>query len=607
MLLRLFLPSTSSLEIKQKPLGQELKEEKSQLLEILKEVTPSSSDYHKPLTFNQNLKDNLPYNVYSLSEKQYENLVIAISIMLQIVDELEKGLKPHTGKSLQEKDSTVFLYVEYGPINIPIPIHLEPYAQSFTAKDEKKQIIDKSIKPGEERARYILGCLVTSFIQCYEKVSCSPTFMRIFCEKLEGNCIDDRTRAAFRYASTGDFNIETFTNILQKAYVKYSEEKNEGFFWFLTKLMQHHWGEKFKPDTADTGYAKEYGSISREHYPLIKNGFFSLEMEEIDTDNGFLFAFKGIPPSMHHLKIELVHILLQYERNSLQTLKIHNEEERKAFNTLMLGKFNEKSFLYYLVMDCKEQKIAQQLVSNASVGLLANLTDIWKEPLYSRTIGALEDKSLSKAMTICNQYYEETGVENILLHLDEIINQLTIDEFIHFVKHSNINIGSKDQFGMILHKADKRYSPEEMIRFIFVTKALPKIFDEDSQKIYDEIIKESSIFYYLLTHQSLEMINPIVQMSPDILLGALLERFPNLKIDKGFIKHIMPSLKADHIVALLKMSDWYDDSITEFLSYSPIIKSCHMIELIKSITPIKNFFDHENICLLLPALFHKIK
>jgi hypothetical protein len=535
----------SSALIEQKPLDQELKEAKSELLKILKEIAPSCTNFYTPPALTQNVKNGLLYNLYALSEEQHKNLVVVISIMLQIVFELKKGLEIHIGKSLQEKAGTIELYVQYGSENIiEVPLHLQPYAQVFKIKDEKGQTIDKSIKPGDERARSILRSLVFPFIQSYETLSISPSFMRTFCEKLAGYCIDIRTRSAFRYASIGDFNIKPFTDILQKSYVDYSEEKNEGFFWFIKKVMLDHWGEKFKPDEAETGYAKEYGKIGLESYPLIKKGFFSLELSNIVNNNDFLFVYNAIPSTSSHLKIEFILVLLQHEKDLLQTFTIQNEEERKAFNTLILEQFNEKSFLHYLVTDCKEQKIAQHFISNITLDLLSSFKELWTEPLYSKTIGALEDKTLSKVMTICNHYYKVSGIESILAYLDEIIGQLTIDEFLAFLKYSNIL---------------------------------------SSEKMSSDLFSHTLSNYQALSNDT------------------------EFKINKDFIKYVLPYLKPDKIMDLLKNKGEYNKEIVHFLSEDIRINSSHLIQLIKDIASIENYLDLEAIIYLMPALFHKIK
>ncbi|MBV8801799.1 MAG: hypothetical protein JO131_02320 [Gammaproteobacteria bacterium] len=597
-------------EQKEKPFAQELKEAKSRLLEIMTDIQPLCIDYHNPFTLSQNIRDGLQHNPYSLSEKQHENLIIVLSLMLQITDALEKGLQPHTGKSLQEDDGTVYLYVTYCSVKHPIPIHLEPYAQSFKVQDSKGITIDKSIKPGEERGKYILGCLVTQFISCYEKVSIHPQFMQMFCEKLDGNCLDARTRSAFFYASTGDFNIGTFTNILQKAYAQYIEEGNEGFFRFLLILMTNYMGTKFKPDSADTGFAKEHGELDLNHYELIKRGFSALE--DVNINNDFLFMLDKLSSFLISadlfdiVKVDFIKILLQHEITFLETFQIKNEKERKQFNTLMLDPVNGKSFLHFVAIDCKSEKVARQFILNASMHLLENMTDIWQEPLLSRTIEVLEDKSAIRPLMLTHKACKEIGIENIIVNLNDIVSNLTYKEFVYFVKYSNLlNDNAPLHFKTVLNKAEKMFSIDQVLALICTIKEIPDIKDDASQNKFDEIIQDKLLFNYIINHTNEKFLTLISKISPDVLFLALQSISSDIYIYSPFLEFIISRLSPQQSIEIFKKFQQFNENSIQYLSSHDQITSDNIIDILTVLTQVWPYHQND-IIQLLEILFKKI-
>jgi hypothetical protein len=390
------LSSTFTEEV---PAEKLLSEAKSGLLDIWKKILPSCSDYKNPHTFDQNKRAG---DSYHLSEQEYKNLVIVLSILIQIVDRL-KG-------DLSNRIDTLYLYVKYGTNNIPVPIHFEPFSQLFTIKNEKKEEIIKIIEAGDERACAILNTLVFPFIISYKNVFSSkfPEYRKKFCQLLGSHtdeekgepdprhCINGRTRPAFAYAM-GDFRILPFTEILSEVYEKNKPEYHDKLFFLLRTLLVEYWGEKFKPDSADAGISKEFGKINVESYLLIRKGLNAIT--ECRPTNHFLNVLIHLPS---HLKSEFIKILVKYEKEFMLKFSPEDAHEEISLNQLIkFQKINDKTFFNYLVMDCKAADIARKFISKAVPSTLNTMDDIWNEPLYSKTIGAFDDKALIKIMRIC--------------------------------------------------------------------------------------------------------------------------------------------------------------------------------------------------------------
>ncbi len=188
-------------------------------------------------------------NPYQLADAERNNLVIVLNTLDYIVKE-SKELSKREGKA-----RTVFFIP--GDKTKHAPIHLE----AFPAGDGGEKIM--------------LGSLVDPFIKGFQDLKeLHSSYVKEFCGKLSGLCIDARTRLAFDYALTTK-GIPSFTECMKVVSDKIKEKEEEeeeqlqSYFDYFNHIYITFWGKPYTKDNTKPGYSEHDGIFDETSFPLI--------------------------------------------------------------------------------------------------------------------------------------------------------------------------------------------------------------------------------------------------------------------------------------------------------------------------------------------------
>lgn len=484
---------------KSQTIVEELKKTKAQLITMWKQIQPlSPKQFDKPYSINTNtittllseMKDKdeaerfrTTYNPYYLTPEQHKDLSIVLSLMIQMVDDIDDGFKdPRPAnrspewKPLQYREDVCYLRVDFQEYkeqwlttHVDIPIHMENHARIMgkASREQKKEAVISKIAPGVERAKSLIDKIIHPFIDAYSNVTnASPHCVQRFCNKLAPSspnacCIDARTRMAFDYGLSADVKTETFTDILAETVAKCS--KKDSYFYLLATLMKYHWGKKFKKDTGNFGICKREGILNVDAHQLIMDGFNIVRQPEITDD--FLQAYRILPQALLPDFIRLV----MKQADVFKTFEVTGINEDN-FADLMDEEFNDKSLPHFIATDCQAENIAKKFIAYANMSTLEHMRDIWKEPLFTKLIKNLEDKNRSAVIQLCHFYYRNGKIENIVDNLSECMDQLTnaqLIEFVHYTKLLKFANGfNKGYLEPILSQLQTRLNANQLMNLI---------------------------------------------------------------------------------------------------------------------------------------------
>lgn len=231
---------------------------------------------------------------YHLTATQYKNLLITLSAMIQLTDELIDGHLPEPKmkrasdwKPLQFRENHVHYYLtlenkEWEKPQTSSPAyHLEFHKEEFGVE----------IKPGEPRTRSILNNTLTLFAKGLTAVTeHTDIALQTFCDYLEPadaehSCINARIRMALDHALSKYVDLQTFSKLLEKAIrkseVEFKDQNN--FFNVLAYLMQDYWNTPFKGDTGTNGVFKTPGILNKSLIKEIYNTITDFTTYKPDT------------------------------------------------------------------------------------------------------------------------------------------------------------------------------------------------------------------------------------------------------------------------------------------------------------------------------------
>ncbi len=191
-------------------------------------------------------------NPYKLSDKEHDDLVVVLNT-LDYITENSKELSKRKGHA-----RTAF-FISKDPKK-HAPIHLDNYPA------------------GDDGEKIMLGSLVDLFITSFENVKkLHPTYVKEFCSKLYGDCIDIRTKPAFDYALTIG-KIPSFTErmkIVSDLINKESEDplykvtEYSSYFNYFAIIYAQFWGKPYAKDSTKPGYSEQDGIFDETSFPLI--------------------------------------------------------------------------------------------------------------------------------------------------------------------------------------------------------------------------------------------------------------------------------------------------------------------------------------------------
>lgn len=392
----------------------ELRQAKEELNRIWKKVLPLSSDkvysldektrsvlisseienYTEEKVLNTMVSSEFS-NPFNLNEKQHEALVVALSVMNTLVDEMivgfispRPGKYPSTWKAPQEHADVAYVRCNYHYINQEdwdvmyhdVPVHFENHARIMgkrTPSQQYEEIIEH-IPAGEERCRSILEKLVKPFIHSFDRVAVLSSFMQKFCNKLIPTdnfscCIDARTRQAFDFALSCDIAVPTFSELLNDAMELCPEDKQDNYFYILAYLMQQHWGKKYKKDIGTNGLCKEDGILTSDSHQLLLEGILSTVLE-INCTNDFLYAYDIVPK-----KFRLDYIgLITRQSNFFKSLYL-DEYEKNRYSKIITEMHDGISTLNFILTHC-DADVARRCLNCIEAPYLEALAieDIWQ-------------------------------------------------------------------------------------------------------------------------------------------------------------------------------------------------------------------------------------
>jgi hypothetical protein len=209
-------------------------------------------------------------NPYQLSDKEHNDLVIVLNT-LDYITENSNELSKRNGNA-----RTTF-FISKDPKK-HAPIHLENYPT------------------GDDGEKLMLGSLVDMFINSFDNVKkLHPIYVKEFCSKLDGDCIDIRTKPAFDYALTVG-KIPTFTECMKKASNALTEkEVFPSYFDYFISIYNHFWNKPYSKDSTNPGYTEKDGIFDEASFPLIARFLADLGLKPDSTIFSTLSNLPAIP------------------------------------------------------------------------------------------------------------------------------------------------------------------------------------------------------------------------------------------------------------------------------------------------------------------------
>ncbi len=233
-----------------------------------------------------------PANPYKLDDAEQKNL----RLTLNTLDKIETDFKVLMSRKGAQR-TTVFL----GPESDFVALHLGP------------------VPEGKEGEKYFREYLLNGFVAAYSKLrehKYPQQAIKFFCEKLGGECIDSRTREAFKFAA-GKLPLP-FRESLDDSISQLGPRERIEYFENFAAVLRTRWGHPFLPDDKKSDYsAAGTFNESDECFDLIKK---YLASKKLQPGSSFATTLK----SLNQKEKPIFMRFLLSHKNILEHLRIHH-------------------------------------------------------------------------------------------------------------------------------------------------------------------------------------------------------------------------------------------------------------------------------------------
>lgn len=197
---------------------------------------------------------------------------------------------------------------------IEVPIHFENYA----LKENVNEMMSEKSK------QLLFGSLIIKFIECYHEMK-KKNKMKAFCSRLEGNCIDARTRGAFDFVLTNQ-DPPPFTDLLRFNMQALPIDHKDLYFFAFAEILKNSWDKPFIADKQEKGLCKKKGVINTDQFELIKS---SLEMLGFEPSNDFLMAYNMLNDGKHQHLLPIYMKFVLSHQNILDEIGLNKQGVEK--------------------------------------------------------------------------------------------------------------------------------------------------------------------------------------------------------------------------------------------------------------------------------------
>jgi hypothetical protein len=235
-------PLTPEAVARQKVLAQR-KEHRDKLVQIHAEICGN-------VPFDQRFTEETSGNS-EIPLEDRKDVHCVISTLIWIIDNMD-NVTDITNRQLRQL-TTLHIFQEKSNIACA-PIHLEAMFKQLPNQNPA------------EREKIITDTLITTFIKSYDKVKSSPETLFLFCSKLSGDCIDQRTERAFNYALQLilDPALQPPRSLEDILYYRGNKLADGSFFITLNLVLNQAWGELVMT------HNKEVVLLNSDYYPSLK-------------------------------------------------------------------------------------------------------------------------------------------------------------------------------------------------------------------------------------------------------------------------------------------------------------------------------------------------
>ena len=163
------------------------------------------------------------------------------------------------------------------------PIHYEEYARQYTKNGIKIHF------PPEEQKTHLVS-LADQFITHFETVkSCGVECVQKYLGKMNGYCLDARTREAYTYALSLH-KPKQFLEHLEDVSKTIVKKEHKSYFFFFAYIVNTLWEKDYSADN----YSKHSGVFSKNTFKLIQS--FIQDTTGNTPNDDFLLAYKIVKP-----------------------------------------------------------------------------------------------------------------------------------------------------------------------------------------------------------------------------------------------------------------------------------------------------------------------
>ncbi len=287
--------------------------------------------------------------------------------------------------------------------------------------------------------------------------------MRIFCEKLAGNCIDARTRGAITYAQS---EHPEFTHLLEKifkarqALCKPSDDSYSYFGCIETILDNDYFGNIFTADRGDNGIRKLPGLLDVEVLCDEKAGveYFLRTLLDADLNNSFLSLYKIIEDKE---KQKIFFKLLLKEEEFLRKLTFTKMEQEQFDELFGVDSFLEQLFLNPGAVEILLDKISKEKCPHILKIAIHNFSYLF----FKRIYGILR--------------FQITKMDRTNLFINTI-----------GARPENLTVLSPDQLAESCLLDSVTQQPLSFLHIVRILQATPEIAFDYTKQFVDEILKQ---------------------------------------------------------------------------------------------------------------------
>ncbi len=283
-----------------------------------------------------------------------------------------------------------------------VPMHLENHPQ------------------GENRCESLTRSLLMPFIAAFDNLDrMGPRFVKRFCEKLDGNCIDARTRSAFDYGlsariSFGD-RIEDITFGLPRGL------RDKYFSCMSMMLTDNNWGLYFDTDIG-INWRKTNGYITEEVIFDEKGVSNYLHLGK-NVENDFLDAYARVPAA----RLSIFFQIILKEEDFIEELSFTPAEQHRYDQLIFSTAVPPKRTLLDEALESKEYaNRIENLLHAASPQILVELCQSEKFNAILRHFGTY--KTIEILFNIFHTKRLHQSLLEVLI-LSRFLDRLTPTDF----------------------------------------------------------------------------------------------------------------------------------------------------------------------------------